>query len=523
MVDSTLMRLCELFYLLSASALAIYGFNSIFHCLIYWRCKRFQKSTDGDLRLSVEPSNTVSAQLADAPSQQVPKVTVQLPLFNERHVASRLLDAVLALDWPSECLQIQLLDDSTDDTSQIISASIGRLDLTQVEVQHVRRPDRNGFKAGALQYGLNGATGEFIAIFDADFIPQPDFLRRTIPRFSDPGIGCVQTRWDHVNPHSSMLTEAQALGIDGHFKVEQFVRDRIGAFLNFNGTAGVWRRASMEEAGGWQHDTLTEDLDLSYRAQLSGWRIAFEGDVAVPAELPVQVNAFKRQQFRWAKGSLQTAIKLLPRLWRAPGPGWRKILGTLHLTNYMVHPFMVLNLLLLLPISSSQSPVLHIAPFLTTAAIGPPLMYWLSMDHHSSASLWSKIHRLAILMALGTGLSINNSKAAYEAWLGIDSDFKRTPKFDIRSIVTEAKPEKNPAWQNSSYALPQNPIVWIELGLALFATYLLIYCIQIGVWWILIWILMYAVGYGYIALLSFVQSWQLRTAQTASLAAAIQE
>ena len=497
------MLLIEGVYLISAVALAAYGFNSLFHCWLFWRGKK-----QPILHLSQnEPSIS-----------EFPAVTVQLPIYNERHVASRLVEAVLRSDWPTAQLQIQVLDDSTDDTTNLVAATIARQTIANqgeraIALEHIRRDSRIGYKAGALEEGMKSATGEFIVIFDADFIPPADFLKRTIPHFADPQVGCVQTRWGHVNPETSLLTEAQALGIDGHFQIEQFVRSQIGAFLNFNGTAGAWRRSAMEAVGGWEHDTLTEDLDLSYRTQLGGWRISYQNDILVPAELPVQIDAFKRQQFRWAKGSLQTAIKLLKPLWLADQPLWRKILGTLHLTNYLVHPFMILNLLLLLPIMSSQSAMLHIAPYLTTAAVGPPIMYWLAMKGRPD-TLWTKVRRLAVLMALGTGLSVNNSKAAFEAFTGIDSEFKRTPKFAIGSD-DDSTIEPSSDWHESAYALPRDPTVWIELLMALYAGGLFIYALQAGIWWVLIWILMYAIGYGSIATMAIRQSWQVRYAQAA--------
>lgn len=496
------MPIFELLYLFCAIWLAAYGFNSIVHTWLFWRHRKSESRADSNGEQVFMDGEEAGWQNGE---QNAPKVTIQLPIYNERYVAKRLIEAVMALEWPADALQIQVLDDSTDDTTQIIEAVLARYHDQSTVLEHIRRPDRSGYKAGALQYGLATATGEFIAIFDADFVPPPNFLYKTIPYFADARVGCVQSRWGHVNPQSSRLTQAQALGIDGHFCIEQFARDRIGAFLNFNGTAGVWRRSCMESAGGWEGDTLTEDLDLSYRAQLSGWRVTYRPDLVVPAELPVQIDAFKRQQFRWAKGSIQTAMKLLGRLWRAEEPAWRKVLGTLHLTNYLVHPLMVINLLLLFPLSFSNSPLLHIAPFLTSAAIGPPLMYWSAMTIRNE-SFWTRLRQLAILMALGTGLSINNSKAAWEAVTGITSEFKRTPKFAVTAQQAE--------WHTSTYVLPRNPIVWIELMLAFYAAGLLIYCFFMGVWWILFWVLLYAGGYGYIAWLAFVQAWQLKTKQT---------
>ncbi|MEM7536604.1 MAG: glycosyltransferase [Chloroflexota bacterium] len=512
----------EILYFLSAVMLAAYGFNSAFLTWLFWRYK--QQSSQESCEQTDASQNQLSPQ--DTDTSTFPMVTVQLPIYNERHVTKRLIEASVALDWPADRLQVQVLDDSTDDTTEIVAGVLMDIQTKQTGkticgIEHVRRPTREGYKAGALAYGMDTAKGEYIVIFDADFVPTSSFLRQTIPYFADATIGCVQTRWGHINPTTSPLTQAQALGIDGHFRVEQYVRDQLGAFLNFNGTAGVWRRTCMEDAGGWEGDTLTEDLDLSYRAQLRGWRMVYQPDVVVPAELPVQVDAFKRQQFRWAKGSFQTAIKLLRQVWSANEPTWRKALGTLHLTNYLVHPLMLLNLLLLLPMTSSQSIFLKIAPFLTTAAIGPPIMYWTALTfrdfsgfpdaagprgkQRTGETLWSKIRQLGILMALGTGLSINNTRAVYEAVAGVYSEFKRTPKFAVTSRSTN--------WQSSTYALPRNPIVWIELALSCYATWLLVYCIAAGIWWMVGWVFLYAIGYGYISGLAFLQSWQLRMAR----------
>ena len=511
------MLVFDLFYLASAFLLAIYGFNSLFHTWFYWRLRR----RNFDL---AQPPPEEEQRVDTDDWRDVPMVTVQLPIYNERHVAARLVQAVARLDWPHQRLEIQVLDDSTDDTTQIVEKAIARVALN-VQIDHIHRTDRIGFKAGALQAGLTSARGEFVAIFDSDFIPPANFLRATIGHFADKQVGCVQTRWGHINPASSQLTLAQSLGIDGHFVVEQYVRDKIGAFLNFNGTAGLWRLSCMQDAGGWEHDTLTEDLDLSYRAQLAGWRIAYLPHVVTPAELPVQVDAFKRQQFRWAKGSIQTAIKLLPRLLRSQEPSWRKLLGTLHLTNYLVHPLMIINLLLLLPMILRQSPLLYWTPFLTTAAIGPPLMYWTAMLTQEHV-IGNKFRRLAVLISLGTGLSVNNTKAVAEAVIGIQSDFQRTPKFavtgqSVAGQLSAEQPEREAAaaWQTSTYALAKNPVVWIEVGFAIYASLLLLYCLQSGIWWVITWVLLYAVGYSYVAYLTFVQAWQLQRARLIALRA----
>lgn len=485
------MILVQILYFVSAILLAIYGF----HCLLMtWLFRKYGKQA-----AQTQPEAIPGSDELDA----LPWVTVQLPLYNERHVVGRLLEAVGQLDWPSERLQIQILDDSTDDTTQMIAAQLKWYQESGVDWQHVHRVDRHDFKAGALQNGLNTATGEFIAIFDADFVPPADFLRRTIP-FFDNGrgdIGCVQTRWGHINPEMSWLTKAQAMGIDGHFIVEQTARDAIHAFLNFNGTGGIWRRSCMAEAGGWQADTLTEDLDLSYRAQLCGWTIVYKPDIVVPAELPVQLDAFKAQQFRWAKGSIQTSKKLLGQVWRAPGPLWRKLLATIHMTNYVVHPLLLLNLLLILPLMNSNSALLRLTPFLVLSAIGPSLMYVTAM-RSQNLKMTQPGRQLAVLLAVGIGLSVSNTRAVLEAVLGIESEFKRTPKFAVTN-----QPSR---WQGSQYTLPRDPVAWVELTLAFYALAVLLWTFYQADYWLMPWLLLYVVGYGYISGLSFWQAWQAR-------------
>ena len=485
------MTVLKIIYIIGASLLAIYGLQALFLTLIARRV------------LSDENRPSPPA------TQDLPFVTVQLPVYNERHVVRRLIDAVAAFDWPADRLQIQILDDSTDDTSQIIARSIAHHQQDGIDIAQFRRADRKGYKAGALREGLAHARGEFLAMFDADFVPPPDFLQRTVPAFDDPSVGCVQARWGHLNPNVSRLTHAQSLGIDGHFIVEQRARHELGALLNFNGTAGLWRRSCIEEAGGWQEDTLTEDLDLSYRAQLQGWRIAYLPDVIVPAEIPVSVDAFKRQQFRWAKGSIQTAKKLFIAVLGSSQPLWRKALGIAHLTGYAVHPLMLLNLLFLLPVMTSFSPALRIASLFSLTAIGPPLMYWTAMQTQG-VPVRQRIRRLMVLLGLGTGLSVNNSRAVFEAILGVRSAFKRTPKF----AVTRAGKD----WQTSAYALPSDPTVWAEIVLALYANALLFYSLFNGFWWLLPWLSLYACGYTYISYLSMRQAWEKRGALRHSLA-----
>ena len=438
------------------------------------------------------------------------RVTVQLPIFNELHTIDRLLTAVSRLDYPRDRLGIQVLDDSTDRTNQIASHQVDSLRGLGTNIVHIARADRTGFKGGALAHGLEIARGEFVAIFDADFVPRPDFLRQVIPHFADPNVGCVQTRWGFTNREYSLLTRTQALGVDGHFVVEQSARSNAQLFMNFNGTAGVWRRACIEDAGGWQGDTLTEDLDLSYRAQLRGWRIAYLPDVVVPSELPAQISAFERQQARWAQGSIETAVKLGGRLLRSRGPWWRKVAGAFHLTGYAVHPLMILVVLLALPMSFSQSWVLKAAPWLMVAAAGPPAMYAVAQiygntDNHAAGpkgvhrdSRWGRLRLLPFLILAGIGLSFRNTLAVIRALLRVRSGFHRTPKFDVRS--------REDCWYGSIYALKIDSLVWAELG---FAVYSLATVILPGAnYTFMPWMLLYAASFVFVAAVNLFQSYQ---------------
>ncbi|HEX2698493.1 MAG TPA: cellulose synthase family protein, partial [Anaerolineales bacterium] len=320
-------------YLLVIFFLAVYGLNNLFTTLLFFRIKSHPKEKN------------------ISPPKHWPAVTIQLPTFNEKYTVERLLRAVTGLNYPRDLLQIQVLDDSTDDTVEIVRGLVEGYKTGGFNIQLIHRTDRKGYKAGALNEGLQTAAGEFIGIFDADFLPNPDWLHRTVPLFQDQTLGCVQTRWGHTNRKYNSLTRAEAMGIDGHFVVEQTVRSNNDFFLNFNGTAGLWRRACIEDSGGWEWDTLTEDLDLSYRAQMRGWKIDYLPDVVVPAELPSQVEAFKKQQFRWAKGSFQVVRKILPRVFAQPDVPWRvRLMALLHLTGYAVHPLMLSLLLLTLPV-----------------------------------------------------------------------------------------------------------------------------------------------------------------------------
>jgi len=361
-----------------------------------------------------------------------PLVTVELPIYNEFHVVHRLLAAVAALDYPLDRLEIQVLDDSDDDTAELAAAAVARLAATGLAISHVRRERRTGFKAGALAHGLALARGEFVAIFDADFVPPADFLRRTIPHLAaDPRLGMVQARWGHLNRQASLLTEVQALLLDGHFAVDQRGRYAAGLYFNFNGTAGVWRRSAIEAAGGWQSDTLTEDLDLSYRAQLAGFRFAYLDDLVVPAELPADVNAFKSQQRRWARGSLQTARKLLPRIAAAPVATRLKLEAVVHLCGNLAWP--LLAVLAVLSPPALVAGLAHGGP-LSTALHGLAFVLGtLSVVSFYVAAMRGpgarrRLAYLPVLMAVGAGLALTNGLAVGAALLGRGGDFVRTAK-----------------------------------------------------------------------------------------------
>src|SRR5512135_434807 len=368
---------------------------------------------------------------------ELPRVTIQLPIFNEMYVTERLIGAVAKIDYPRDLLEVQVLDDSTDETQAIARACVERHRAAGLDISYVHRTNRKGFKAGALEHGLALAKGEFVAVFDADFVPEPDFLRRTIPYFTDPGIGMVQARWGHLNRDYSALTQAQAILLDGHFVIEHTARNRSGRFFNFNGTAGIWRRTTIASAGGWQHDTLTEDLDLSYRAQLKGWKFVFLPEVVAPAEIPVEMSAFKSQQHRWAKGSIQTAMKLLPRIWKSELPADVKKEAFFHLTANVAYLLMI-PLAVLMPItvvvrvSHGWMEVLLLdLPFFAAATMSVCVFY-VASQREVGASRWQRVKYLPLLMALGIGLSVNQARAVVEALLGHQTGFTRTPKRGVQ-------------------------------------------------------------------------------------------
>ena len=462
-------------YLAALVGLFAYGMNAYVMLVTHWRHRR-------------------TARLpAPAPPVVWPPVTVQLPLYNERYVAQRLLEAAAALDYPRDLLEIQALDDSTDETTAIVAETADRLRAEGVPVVHVRRGSRVGFKAGALAHGLGAARGEFIAVFDADFVPPPDFLRRALPHFADARVAVVQARWGHLNRDSSLLTWAQSIGIDGHFGVEQAARCWGGLFLNFNGTAGVWRRASIEDAGGWAHDTLTEDLDLSYRAQLKGWRILYLPDLVCPAELPVLVTGFKSQQRRWARGSVQTALKLLPAVFRAPLPAWTKYQALVHLTYYLIHPLMLAVVLLSVPLLSLETASPPVAALsaaslvFALATFGPASMLVYAqrvLDPAWLRNLW----RLPTIMVIGVGVAWSTTLAALGGFRrGRAGEFIRTPKFGIGSV--------GGTWRGKAYGDRAVRGGLVELGLAGYCAWATWLSWERGQYGILPFLLLYTAGF----------------------------
>ena len=370
---------------------------------------------------------------------ELPKVTVQLPMFNEGAVAERVIDAACALDYPTDKLQIQVLDDSTDESAQIAEARARAWAGRGIDITYHHRTDRTGYKAGALAAAMPEATGELIAIFDADFIPPSGFLKRTVHYFTDSEVGMVQTRWAHLNRESSLLTRGQAIFLDGHFVIEHTARNRSGAWINFNGTAGLWRREAIEQGGGWEHDTLTEDVDLSYRAQLAGWKFVFLPRVTCPAELPPEINAFKSQQHRWTKGSIQTALKVMPRVLRAKVDWRTKLEAFFHLTSPLVYVFVTLFALLFYPtIYVNLEPIgegnwLGVLLGLSLFALGSvsATVFYLASQRAQRRGFWATLVQVPMLMSIGIGIALNNAVACIEAFLGHDTPFVRTPKYNV--------------------------------------------------------------------------------------------
>jgi cellulose synthase/poly-beta-1,6-N-acetylglucosamine synthase-like glycosyltransferase len=469
--------------------LSLYGAYRIKQVVDFWRYRR------------VEPRPR-----AHFIEGELPRVTVQLPLFNEVYVVERLLAAVTAIDYPRELLEIQVLDDSTDETRERAERAVSRLSAEGFHIEYIHRADRTGFKAGALENGLKTAKGELVAIFDADFVPRPDCLRKLIHFFTDPLVGCAQMRWSHINGSYNLLTRLQTILLDGHFVIEQTVRNRTGGFFNFNGTAGVWRRRAIELSGGWQHDTLTEDTDLSFRAQLMGWRFIYLLDEDAPSEVPVEINAFKAQQRRWAKGVTEVALKLYPRILRSPLPARVKLEMFFRLTGNISYPLMILTSLLQFPLllvrynQGFQHLMLLDLPLLFFSTASVVLFY--------GSAIWyldrprarrRRLLHLPLVMGLGIGLAFSNARAVLEALLRIKTEFVRTPKYKVEGV-------SDGTWKRKKYRRGRGWLPAFELAFALYFLLAIAYAAHMGMWGTIPFLSLFCFGYGYMGVMSLLQT-----------------
>ena len=435
--------------------------------------------------------------------EELPKVTVQLPIYNEQFVIDRLIDAICAMDYPRDRLEIQVLDDSTDETQTVAAGIVERYAALGHPIAYIHRTNRHGFKAGALDEGLKVAKGEFVAIFDADFVPPTDWLMKVVHHFSDPAIGMVQTRWTHMNRDYSLLTQIEAILLDGHFILEHGARARSGDFFNFNGTAGMWRIQAIVDGGGWQHDTLTEDTDLSYRSQLAGWKFKYLPDVECPSELPIEMTAFKTQQARWAKGLIQTSIKVLPMMFKSNVPRRIKVEAVYHLTANLSYPLMVVMSALLIPAMICRfyqgwfQMLLIDFPLFTASTFSIAVFYLVSQRILYPKTWLKTLFYLPFLMALGIGLTWTNSKAVMEALLGIKSAFVRTPKYRVAK-----KGEKS---QASKYRKRLVLAPWIELLFGCYFALAILYTFSNHNYFTAPFLILFVVGYWYTGLMSLLQ------------------
>jgi len=483
-------------YLLASLALFVFGANLTWFSLLSWRNRNRQ----------VE---------APPPPAEWPVVTVQLPIYNELYVARRVIEAACRLDYPCHKLQIHVLDDSDDETSDVVAAAVAKGREAGIDMHHLRRDNRTGFKAGALSASLAEARGSLLAVFDADFVPPADFLIRTVPHFADDSVGFVQARWGHLNSDYSWLTRLQVPAIDGHFLVEQRARGLRGHWFNFNGTAGVWRAAAIHEAGGWHHDTLTEDLDLSYRAHLRGWRGVYLPDVVVPGELPPQLSGFRRQQHRWARGSLECARKLLGSVWRSPVPTATKLQASFHLLAYGVH------LLLLGVVIAYPAIILAVSRFeladawrplgylLAPASLAPAVFLisgqavQLGRDRRATAR---RLPAIAGLIVFGSGLMINTARAALSIATSPDPVFERTAKFGLEvgdgaALSPAPIPDRAEtavgavrSWRTRRYQSSLDRIVFFEAVLGLYALATAVFAVRHTMWGVAVFAALFGTG-----------------------------
>jgi len=504
----TLSLVILILYVAAAVVMAVYGINCYVMVILCARHQRRERRRDRE---------DLEGYLREHTDDDLPVVTTQLPLFNEANVAERLIRAVCAFKYPAGKHEIQVLDDSTDHTLPLTRHLVAELRSQGHDIHLLHRTDRAGYKAGALAAGMERARGEYLAVFDADFVPPEDFLTNTIPFLvMEPELGFVQTRWGHRNRDFSLLTIAQSIGIDGHFAVEQSARSWNGLFLNFNGTAGVWRKETIHDAGGWESDTLTEDLDLSYRAQLAGWKPRYLVDVVTPAEVPTDINALKTQQHRWAKGSIETALKLLPRVLARRDIGiFKKAQAFLHLTHYMIHPvmlimaFLVLPLLLLCGKWARPELMVGLLVAMLVSMMAPNALYLFAQ--RLTREDWKRtILYLPALMVLGVGLAVNNSRAVLEALLGVKSEFVRTPKLGDaaeRAPAPRSMPRRATiAW----YREPRNRLFLLELFLGLWSFAAFLVYLSLTKFIIGPLLLINAVGYTTVGLMTLLHERRMR-------------
>lgn len=471
-------------YLLTLTILAVYGFHRGQLVWLYWKYRK----------RAPQPKRRFT---------DLPVVTVQLPMFNELYVAERLIESVAGIEYPKDKLEIQVLDDSTDETQAIAKAKVEELLERGYDAVYIHRTDRSGYKAGALENGLKLSRGDYLLVFDADFVPTPTILMDLVHHFTDAKVGMVQARWGHLNRDYSMLTRVQSMMLDGHFVVEHIARNRSGRFFNFNGTAGMWRKSTIIDAGGWQHDTLTEDMDLSFRAQLRGWRFVYVPDALAPAEVPCEMNSFKTQQFRWAKGSAQTAKKLLPVVLKAKLPLHVKIEALFHLTNNFAYVFLILLAMLQIPnmvlrqgMSVPELLLLDIPLFVATS--GSIVLFYLTTHRALYTNLWEAVRRLPLMMALGIGLSLNNARAVVEGLFGRDTEFVRTPKHGVTG--------KAESWTKKKYKAGKSVYALIELGFAAYFVGAIALATYIGAWMSIPFLVLFTAGFLYVGTLSLYQA-----------------
>ena len=498
-MDKVFLILILIFYCPAALWLLLYGINNYYMIYLFLRRAKRESSRNREF---------LRWFWSTRGRDKLPKVTTQLPIYNERHVVERLIKAVVNIDYPKELHEIQLLDDSTDETRDIVADLVSKYRSMGFNIKQIVRTNRSGFKAGALNKGLEEAEGEFLAIFDADFVPDKDFLYETIPFFYEgEKVALVQTRWGHINRDYSLLTIAQSIGMDGHFIIEQGARTWNGLYMNFNGTAGIWRKEAIIDAGGWHYDTLTEDLDLSYRAQLRGWNTKFLFDVVTPSELPVDINAYKSQQHRWAKGSIQTAKKVLPQIFRKKDSFIKKTEAVIHLTQYMVHPMMIVLALLSLPLILLLKPLVisvsitmvSLLFLIFIGAIAPSFLYIIS-QRIGYKDWQKKCLFIPALMFIGCGVAINNTKAVLEALLNIKSDFIRTPKYGV------IKRGRN--MMAKGYTLPVRSFFVSEILLSIYCFIGFMQYTHNKKFVFGPFLLMYAVGFFYVGTLSLMQKFK---------------